>query len=157
MLLKEKIKRCLAKYLQEKDWTIAGWSIDIPKDRANGDYAANICFLLSKLLRKAPHQIADDISNEIDTYFSKNDLKGVDVSALRGFINFSIQTELCYEYISQETFSQNIIKSDEKILLEYVSANPTGPLHIGHGRWAALGDSLARILKHVGYQVATEY
>lgn len=157
MLLKEKIKQALSKYLQEKEWAISGWSVDIPKDRSHGDYSANIAFLLSKLLRQSPHKIADEIAEEIQQSFQKNKIRGIEVSSLRGFINFSVQVELCYEYLSDKSFSRNLIESEDRILLEFVSANPTGPLHIGHGRWAALGDSLARILKHIGYNVSTEY
>ncbi|OGI11967.1 MAG: arginine--tRNA ligase, partial [Candidatus Margulisbacteria bacterium GWF2_35_9] len=157
MLIRDQIKQVLEKYLELKEWDISGWFVDVPKDRSNGDYSANIAFLLSKKLKQSPQKIADDIAGEIQTFFINQKFNGVIISSLRGFINFDIQIGRCYMRLNDKSFSKKLIESTDKILLEYVSANPTGPLHIGHGRWAALGDSLTRILKHVGYNVQTEF
>ncbi len=132
---------------------------DIPKDTAFGDYSTNISMRLAKALRKAPIMIANEIVSKIDK--EKNHLSKVEVAGA-GFINFYIDLK----YLSNIIFEINDKKDDfgninygnnKKINVEYVSANPTGYLHIGHCRGAAYGDSLSRILKKAGFDVSREF
>lgn len=132
---------------------------DIPKDTAFGDYSTNISMRLAKALRKAPIMIANEIVGKIDK--EKNHLSKVEVAGA-GFINFYIDLK----YLSNIIFEINDKKDDfgninygnnKKINVEYVSANPTGYLHIGHCRGAAYGDSLSRILKKAGFDVSREF
>lgn len=131
---------------------------DTPKDKSHGDYSINIAMRLAKPLRKAPVIIANEIIENIDN--NKNHLEKVEV--LNGFINFFIDKK----YLSNVVFKINAEKDNygnsnygnhKKVDIEYVSANPTGFLHVGHCRGAAYGDSLARIYKKAGFDVNREY
>ena len=131
---------------------------DTPKDKSHGDYSINIAMRLAKPLRKAPVIIANEIIENIDN--DKNHLEKVEV--LNGFINFFIDKK----YLSNVVFKINEEKDNygnsnygkgKKVDIEYVSANPTGFLHVGHCRGAAYGDSLARIYKKAGFDVNREY
>lgn len=129
-------------------------AIEKPKNPEFGDFAVNVSGL-ARFARLAPPQIADTIAQ----YLSKS---GYEANVVAGFINFKIGDELLASIIEEifknpENFGrpQNIQK--EKILLEYVSANPTGPFHIGHGRWAAMGSTLANLLKFYGHEVTQEF
>ena len=131
---------------------------DTPKDKAHGDYSINIAMKLARPLRMAPVMIASKIVDKIDK--EKNFLSKVEV--LNGFINFFIDKS----YLSQVIFTINEEKYNygnsnfgqgKKVDIEYVSANPTGFLHVGHCRGAAYGDSLARIYKKAGFDVNREY
>ena len=131
---------------------------DTPKDKSHGDYSINIAMRLAKPLRKAPIIIANEIIENIDK--DKNHLEKVEV--LNGFINFFIDKK----YLSNVVFKINVEKDNygnsnfgkgKKVDIEYVSANPTGFLHVGHCRGAAYGDSLARIYTKAGFDVNREY
>ncbi len=130
--------------------------LEKPKDINLGHFATPVAFSLAKELRKSPMIIADELSNKFDNpeMFEK-------VEAVKGFINFKLSNDFL-EKLSKDALSkaENFAKEEsknEKILLEYVSANPTGPLHIGHARGAVLGDCLARVGRHLGYDITTEY
>lgn len=133
--------------------------IEIPKDTKNGDYSSNIAMVLTKIAKRNPREIAQAIVDNLDT--SKAHVKEIDIAG-PGFINFYLDNQ----YLTQ-IIPEAINKSDQfgyadqpkntNILLEYVSANPTGDLHIGHARNAAVGDSLANILIAAGYNVTREY
>ncbi len=131
--------------------------IEPPKDSKHGDLAINIAMLLAKELGQPPRKIAEDIAQRLqkDTCIEKCEVAGP------GFLNVYFNKSFWQETIietetKKEKFGAGANK-DYKILIEYVSANPTGPLHIGHGRGAAVGDSLRRILDFAGYDVDTEY
>ncbi len=132
--------------------------VEIPKDKANGDYSTNIAMRLTKQLGRKPQDIARELVEEL----SKSDLiEKVEVAG-PGFINFVVNKgELTniittiinkgHEYGSQDKYK------DVKVDVEYVSVNPTGDIHPGHARGAAVGDSLTRMMKKMGYQVTREY
>ncbi|MBU1098587.1 MAG: arginine--tRNA ligase [Ignavibacteriae bacterium HGW-Ignavibacteriae-2] len=134
-------------------------SFSVPKSESHGDLSTNVAMLLTKQLKKNPRQIAEEIikSLELDT----NVITNVEIAG-PGFINFHFSSE----YVSQ--IIDNILTENEKFgksdkykgktaNVEFVSANPTGPLTIGHGRNAVLGDALATLLEYVGYDVEREY
>ena len=130
--------------------------LEKPKDISLGHYATPVAFSLAKEFRKSPMIIADELAAKFvnSEIFEK-------VEALKGFINFKLSNKFL-ETISKEALQEGekFAKEepkDEKILLEYVSANPTGPLHIGHARGAIQGDTLARVGKHLGFNITTEY
>lgn len=131
---------------------------EIPNDSSFGDYSTNIAMRLAKVLRKSPVMIANEIIGKLDLQ-SLNLIK-CDVAGA-GFINLTFNRE----YLSNVIFEINNIGNNygqldninKKVNLEFVSANPTGYLHVGHGRGAAYGDSLARIMKKAGYTVSTEH
>ncbi|MBE6749448.1 MAG: arginine--tRNA ligase [Ruminococcaceae bacterium] len=138
---------------------IPAFKTEIPADKNNGDYSANAAFMLSKALRMPPRKIAEEIQNKIDlsgTYFEKCEIAGP------GFINFFLKNDFYADVLSDiDALGDNYGKSDfgngKKINVEFVSANPTGPMHMGNARGGALGDCLAAVLEWAGYEVAREF
>lgn len=133
--------------------------IEIPKDEKNGDYATNIAMVLTKIAKRNPREIASLIVENLDTEAAH--VKSIDIAG-PGFINFYLDSGYLYEVIDQAIekdthFGRVDTPKNEKILVEYVSANPTGDLHIGHARNAAVGDTLCNILSAAGYDVTREY
>lgn len=133
--------------------------IESPKDPKNGDYSSNIAMVLTKLARKNPREIAEQIVENLDT--AKANVKQVDIAG-PGFINFYLDQQYLTTIIETaltkgETFGQSEERKNERIIVEYVSANPTGDLHIGHARNAAVGDTLSNVLNAAGYDVTREY
>ena len=134
--------------------------ISIPKKREFGDYSSNIAMLLTKPLKKKPREIAEQISENLST--SHADLfKKVEIAG-PGFLNFfinesSLMTEL--QIIEQQTDKFGHLDSvqGQKIIVEFVSANPTGFLHLGHARNAVVGDAISNILKASGFDVTKEF
>lgn len=133
--------------------------VEIPKDTKNGDYSTNIAMVLTKIAKRNPREIAQAIVDNLDT--SKANVKQVDIAG-PGFINFYLDNQYLTAVIPEaiekgNRFGYAETSKNKNILLEYVSANPTGDLHIGHARNAAVGDSLANILIAAGYNVTREY
>ncbi|MGC8660090.1 MAG: arginine--tRNA ligase [Desulfomonilaceae bacterium] len=129
------------------------------KDARFGDYATNVALILSKKLNTKPRDLAGTILNNLhkdESFIESFEIAGP------GFINFKISSgfwkhNLCVIHERKDLYGHDISETKPRILIEFVSANPTGPLHVGHGRGAAVGDSLARLLKARGYKVETEY
>ncbi|WP_432202154.1 arginine--tRNA ligase [Staphylococcus warneri] len=133
--------------------------IEIPKDVKNGDYSTNIAMVLTKIAKRNPREIAQAIVDHLDA--SKAHVKKVDIAG-PGFINFYLDNQYLADIIPEaiqkgDQFGKAEESKNKNILLEYVSANPTGDLHIGHARNAAVGDTLANILIAAGYHVTREY
>lgn len=139
---------------QMTEYTKGTLSVEKPKNPDFGDFAINVSSL-ARSARIAPPMIANSILEFIDEEDS-------DFSVIGGFINFKAGDSLLVNLI-EEVFAKknNFGKPDkinkEKIILEYISANPTGPFHIGHGRWAAMGSALANLLKFYGHDVYQEF
>ena len=131
--------------------------VEIPRDNSNGDYSTNIAMRLAKVLKKKPF----DIANELKGHLVADDIDSVEV-AMPGFINFRMKKGAIADVINLafekgNNYGRSEVGKGEKILLEYVSANPTGILHLGHARGAAWGDSCARIMKFAGFDPLREY
>ena len=130
--------------------------LEKPKDISLGHYATPVAFSLAKELRKSPMVIADELAAK----FTNSELFEK-VESVKGFINFKLSNKFLESLVDESLNNQNnFAKSEnknEKILLEYVSANPTGPLHIGHARGAINGDAIARVGRHLGFDITTEY
>ncbi|MCD7781484.1 MAG: arginine--tRNA ligase [Methanosphaera sp.] len=128
--------------------------LDEPPSMDMGDLSCNITFSLAKQLGKSPVEIAQDIVDKIELplYFDKVETKGPYINF---FINYTIFTSKVVNLIDKQY--GELPERDERILLEHTSANPNGPLHVGHLRNAILGDSLKRILEHAGYKVESQY
>ncbi|QFR48490.1 arginine--tRNA ligase [Sulfurimonas lithotrophica] len=130
--------------------------LEKPRDRSFGHFATPIAFSLAKELRKSPMVIAEELASSFDEsneVFSK-------VESVKGYLNFRLSEDFLNEYGSWALDNSQMFGTDEKkekILLEFVSANPTGPLHIGHARGAVYGDTLYRLAKHLGYDITAEY
>ena len=132
--------------------------LEVPKDQSNGDYATNIAMRLARVARKAPVMIANDIVANLDQ--DALNLSKIEVAGA-GFINFTIDInyllKVIFRVLNEENYGFVNLGNNQSINLEFVSANPTGYLHVGHGRGAAYGDSLANILRKAGFKVSTEH
>ncbi|MGM0623032.1 MAG: arginine--tRNA ligase [Campylobacterota bacterium] len=129
--------------------------LEKPKDKNFGHFATPIAFSLAKKLRKNPMIIAQELADDI----AKSELFEK-VEAIKGYVNLKLSQEFLNEYATwvldnKEEFGKD--SGGESILLEFVSANPTGPLHIGHARGAVWGDIFARVGTHLGYEIVKEY
>lgn len=132
--------------------------IEEPKDKKFGDYSTNVAMLMAKSERKNPRAIAESICS----YFKDESRVESADCAGPGFINLKMSDSFFAERLKQarekgEDFGRLEMGEGRKINLEYVSANPTGPLHVGHGRGAAVGDTLGNILQFAGFDVCKEY
>ena len=154
------MKNALNEYLKGIEIENKDTYIDISYsvDDKFGDYACPVAMRLAKTLKKNPFDIANDIVKILidnNKYFEKIEV------ARPGFINLTLSKEYINECINNlikdDDYGKNSAEDKKKIMVEYVSANPTGPLHIGHGRWAAIGSALSNILKYVGYDVYQEF
>lgn len=139
---------------QMSEYELGTLSAEKPKNTEFGDFAVNVS-ALARFARLSPAQIAQEIVSELK-------IEDCKITVVGGFINFKIGDEFLKKLIEEifkekENFGKPKNIKKEKILLEYVSANPTGPFHIGHGRWAAMGSSLANLLKFYGYDVTQEF
>jgi len=153
-----KIKNKLNSIIEEKGIS-EEIILEIPKEESNGDYATNLALKLAKSLKKPPMAIAQEMVKEFD-------LKDLHLDKIEianpGFINFFLDkkylTNIIFKIINlKDDYGKLKIGDNKKVNIEFVSANPTGYLHIGHGRGAAYGDSLSRIFKKVGYEVTKEH
>lgn len=159
--MKEKLRALIKKGLpQEVEISQEAILIEVPKDTTHGDYASNIAMQLARQLKKNPREIAENLvavlEKENSDFVEKIEIAGP------GFINFYVKNEYLFENINtvleqQENYGKCNIGNGIKINIEYVSANPTGILHLGHARGASYGDSLSRLLSFAGFDVTREY
>lgn len=133
--------------------------LERPRDPSHGDWATSVALTLAKPLRKPPREIAEEIAARLE-------LAGTLVSAVEvagpGFLNFrlaaaSVADQLARIVVEDETYGHSATGAGERVIVEWVSANPTGPLHLGHGRQAALGDVICRLLAATGWSVYREF
>jgi arginyl-tRNA synthetase len=140
-----------------KDGVLPEVQLTVPPKKEFGDFASNFAMQSARALRCNPRVLAQYIVENLDcSYVKKAEIAGP------GFINFYLNPDWVYDMLARiveagENYGNLPKASDEKIQLEYVSANPTGPLHVGHGRGAAVGSALANLLKAAGYDVEQEY
>ena len=128
------------------------------KDRSQGDFASNIAMTLAKQASRPPRELAQLI---VDQLAPQEPVKKIEIAG-PGFINFFLDSNASYSAITNilqagDAYGRSDYGKGEKIQIEFVSANPTGPLHVGHGRGAAYGATLANVLRYVGYDVQCEY
>lgn len=133
-------------------------SFEFPRDRSHGDFSTNAAMVLSKRYNLDLEII---FSNVVKIFSETHDFTNIEI-AKSGFINFFIKDSILYELLSsiikeEEKFGKTNIGRNQKVNVEYVSANPTGPLHVGHTRGAVFGDTLSNLLSFVGYDVCREY
>ena len=159
MSIKQKIQGIIKTSLDKLniDFDLDKIVIETPKDTKHGDYSTNVALLLTKVLKDNPMNIAANLANEI----SDESIEKVEVAS-PGFINIYLTKKVLLDEINKiitedRNYGRNTTGNNEKINLEYVSANPTGTLHIGHGRGATYGDNLSRIMSFCGYDVTREY
>lgn len=134
-------------------------ALERPRDAANGDWASTVALRAAK----AAHMKPRDVAEVVVSHLPKNDLIASTEIAGPGFVNIRLTNAALASVIAKARregmdFGRGEAPANAgRINLEYVSANPTGPMHVGHGRWAALGDSMARVLRHAGFDVSEEF
>lgn len=133
-------------------------SIERTRDVTHGDFASNLAMMLARELKSSPRQIAEKL---IAALPSNPLIEKVEIAGA-GFMNFTLSKDAYYNELNdvmlqQDKYGHNDSANGMKVQVEFVSANPTGPLHVGHGRGAAVGDSLARIMAANGYDVTKEF
>ena len=140
------------------DFSNKKFSIQENKEKAHGDYASNLAMVIAKDLSKSPREVAEKITSLLppEEWIEKVNIAGP------GFINFYLKKDTHNEVLLRideggKSFGTNNSGNGERVLIEYVSSNPTGPLHVGHGRGAAFGSVLSQLLRIVGYEVDEEY
>ncbi len=132
--------------------------LEVPKDKQHGDFACNIAMLLAKALRMPPRKIAEAIAEEIE---AGGEIEKIEVAGA-GFINFYLSNARLYEVLRAiedmgEDYGRIDIGKGKKVMVEFVSANPTGPMHMGNARGGALGDCMASVMEYAGYEVTREF
>src|ERR687893_530867 len=135
---------------------LSGIHVERPKDPTHGDFATNVALANARVLRRNPREVAENLVEALDAPF----VRETEVAG-PGFINFRLSPEALWDEVGSllregEPYGRRE-PSGDPVLLEFVSVNPTGPMHVGHGRQAAFGDSLARIMETAGSNVSREY
>src|ERR671920_261946 len=135
---------------------VDGVHVERPNDPAHGDFATNVALANAKVLRRNPREVAENLVGALDAPF----VRETEVAG-PGFVNFRLSPEALWAEVGAllregDRYARRA-PSGDPVLLEFVSVNPTGPMHVGHGRQAAYGDSLARIMQSAGRNVSREY
>ena len=159
LCIKQALNAALKEGLLEAASEPADFSVSVPQNREHGDYAANAAMVWSKAFRMPPRKIAEILSEKFDfdgTYIEKSEIAGP------GFINFFLSDKYYADILADvDEKGKDYGKSDygagKRVLVEFVSANPTGPMHIGNARGGALGDCLASVLEAAGYYTEREF
>jgi len=159
--LEETIKEAISRAIQAKALSGAvpdSIKLERPKERTHGDYATSVALQIAKPMGKNPREVAQVI---VDQLIGLENISKVEIAG-PGFINLTLnrasQAQLVDTIVAaKDSFGKSSSLSGVKINLEFISANPTGPLHLGHTRWAAVGDSLGRVLTAAGAQVTREF
>ena len=159
----DKIKKTLLDFSKKGDLilpdSLDGITAEIPPPKFNSDISTNVAMVLSKINKKPPIELANTLSEEI----KKNDKLIDEISVVKpGFINIKLKPIFWTNFIKEiiqnsKSFGINTREKKKNYLIEFVSANPTGPLHVGHGRSAAFGSALSQILRANGVKLHTEY
>ena len=164
--MKNKVRNILTTTLQHcfdngklNQTLIPDYTVEVPNHSDHGHFATNLPLTLASSQRRPPTEIAGIIVDHLMD--SENFLEKVDIAG-PGFINFTIKIEQWHKFLAQiitlkKDYGRSLQGNGERVLVEYVSANPTGPLHLGHGRGAAVGDTLCRILAYCDYRVTREF
>ncbi len=158
-IIREAIQTCIEKGEFNNIGEMPEVIVEVPREKAHGDFATNVAMTMTKQLKKDPRSIARAIVHRAD--YEGTYVKGIEIAG-PGFINFRLNNLWLYktvEIIHNETenYGKVDIGKGQKVMVEFVSANPTGPMHMGNARGAALGDSLAAVLKAAGYDVTREF
>ncbi|WP_353948914.1 arginine--tRNA ligase [Sporolactobacillus sp. Y61] len=157
--LKEEIKQAVLKAGLASEEQIPDIVLEVPKDKAHGDFATNMAMQLARIAKMAPRKIAGELVAHFDR--KKGHIRKIEVAG-PGFINFFLDNQYLTDLIpaiikAGDAYGASGSGGGEKVLVEFVSANPTGSLHLGHARGAAVGDTLCKLLNKAGYRASAEY
>ncbi len=158
-LVKQEIQAAVVKAGLASEEQIPGVILEIPKEKAHGDYSTNMAMQLARIAKKPPRAIAEEIAASFDK--TKASVEKIEIAG-PGFINFYMNNSYLTELIpailqAGEKYGETNTGKGQKVQVEFVSANPTGDLHLGHARGAAVGDTLCNLLAKAGYDVSREY
>jgi arginyl-tRNA synthetase len=158
-MAQDAIRKALGEALTDLGAPDAPVQLERPRDSSHGDLATNVAMTLAKQLRRAPRQIAEDIVARLDVEAAG--VTSVEVAG-PGFLNFRLSSGTVASVLegileADTSFGRSDRGQGQRVMVEFVSANPTGPLHLGHGRQAALGDGIASLLEWTGWRVHREY
>ncbi len=157
--VREQISNLVNKAIADCGFEQVAYQVETPREKANGDFSTNAAMLLTKIAKKAPRMIAEELISKMDcngTYIEKVEVAGP------GFINFYLNKNWLYDVINLVEKMGNRYGSidygkGKKVMVEFISANPTGPMHMGNARGGALGDTLANSLARAGFDVTKEF
>ncbi|MFT4415346.1 arginine--tRNA ligase [Fredinandcohnia humi] len=157
--LKTEVKEAVIKAGLASEEQIPEVILELPKEKAHGDYATNMAMQLARVAKKAPRMIAEEIVANFDK--TKASIEKIEIAG-PGFINFYMNNTYLTDLVpailkAGESYGETTVGNKRKVQVEFVSANPTGDLHLGHARGAAVGDSLCNVLAKAGYDVSREY
>jgi arginyl-tRNA synthetase len=157
--LKDEIKAAVINAGLATEAEIPNVILEVPKEKSHGDYSTNMAMQLARVAKKAPRMIAEELIKSFDK--TKASIDKIEIAG-PGFINFYMDNSYLTNLIptvlkAGEKYGETTVGNNTKIQVEFVSANPTGDLHLGHARGAAVGDSLSNILAKAGYDVSREY
>lgn len=157
--VREQISNLLDKAIGDCGFDSVAYQVETPREKANGDFSTNAAMLLTKIAKKAPRMIAEELIAKMDcngTYIEKVEVAGP------GFINFYLNKDWLYDVIDLvekmgDRYGSIDYGKGKKVMVEFISANPTGPMHMGNARGGALGDSMAAVLDFAGFDVTREF
>lgn len=161
--IKQEVREQISKVVKDAifscEFEAVEFTVETPRERANGDFSTNAAMMIAKSAKMPPRAIADKLVSCMDiekTYIDRVDVAGP------GFINFYLNDNWLYEVLPLverlgSRYGGSNIGGGEKVMIEFVSANPTGPMHMGNARGGALGDSMANVLDFAGYDVTREF
>lgn len=157
--VRSQISELVNKAISDCGFEAVNYQVETPREKANGDFSTNAAMLLTKIAKKAPRMIAEELVSKMNcggTYIDKVEIAGP------GFINFYLNKNWLYDVIDLVEKMGNRYGSidygkGKKVMVEFISANPTGPMHMGNARGGALGDSMAAVLDFAGYGVTREF
>ena len=157
-IIKDLIKDSLNKNFKGNNISLKDIEVNLCKDKKFGDYSSNIAMKISSRFNEKPTLLAEKL---VESLKKNSNIRNVEV-VKPGFINFFVSADLKFSVVDKilkdkSNYGKNSIGENLKVLIEFVSANPTGPLHVGHGRGAVFGDCLSNMLKESGYSVTKEY
>lgn len=158
-VVKTAIQQAVIKAKLAETESVPAIHLETPRDKTNGDYATNIAMQLTKIAKMPPRAIAEAILENLDT--TNTPIEKIEIAG-PGFMNISLRKDYLADVIKAvieqgSNYGRSQAGANEKIQVEFVSANPTGDLHLGHARGASVGDSLCNVLDFAGYQVSREY
>jgi arginyl-tRNA synthetase len=159
----EIFRRALAEGAAQGRWPAAdaGFSVEAPRDPKHGDFAVNAAMILAKPAGKPPRELAAAIIDGVRAADTAGEIAGLEIAG-PGFINVRLAPDVWLRALERAVaagadYGRTEVGKGKKVIVEYVSANPTGPLHVGHGRGAVTGDGVQRLLRWAGFDVTREY
>ncbi len=158
--MKQEIQKLIEKAIKDFSYEIEEVEVDYPKVETFGDYTTNVAMVLAQTLKKNPMEVAESIKSKVES-IKQNEIEKVEV-VKPGYINFYLSKEYLQDKVreineKENKFGESEIGKGKKVNNEFISANPTGPLHLGNGRGGFFGDVIGKVLEKNGYENVNEY